>query len=87
MVVVGGVEDGLIFGVGRNMSKPRLSRCRIFYRTFCPNHASILARQDADYVGGLEGADDAFNVGVQADGEFDGFEAGFAGGFDHLING
>ena len=30
----------------------------------------------------MEGADDAFDVGVEADGEFDGFEAAFAGGFD-----
>ncbi len=30
----------------------------------------------------MEGADYAFDVGVEADGEFDGFEAAFAGGFD-----
>ncbi len=45
------------------------------------------AGQDADYVGRLEGADDAFDVGVEADGEFDGFEAAFAGGFDLVRRG
>jgi hypothetical protein len=33
----------------------------------------------------LEGADDALDVGVEADGEFDGFEATMACGVDHEI--
>ena len=56
MVVVGGVEDGLI------------------------GASCIGSGEDTDHVGGLEGADGALDVGVEADGEFDGFEAGFSGG-------
>jgi hypothetical protein len=33
----------------------------------------------------LEGADDAFDVGVKPDGEFDGLEAAFAGGSDLCV--
>src|SRR5260370_42286337 len=76
MVEVGGVEDGLIFRISRGTKVLLADRV-----PFCVHSVSSRSRKNADNVWRLEGADDAFDVGMQADGQFDGFEAAFAGGF------
>ena len=77
MVVVGGVEDGLVFycGLGELFAGEVLIR-------LADGGWRIDAGQDADDVGGLVGADGGFDVGFEADGEFDGVEAAFAGDVD-----
>jgi hypothetical protein len=77
MVVVSGVEDGLVF------------RFRLLERVsgdvpvrFADRGRRVGAGQDADDVGRLVGADGGFDVGLEADGEFDRVEAALAGGVD-----
>ena len=68
VVVVGGVEDGLVC-----MSQP--------WRGPWVTEPG----EDGDDVGALEGADSAGYGGFEADGEFDGVEAGLAGGFEFFV--
>ena len=79
VVVVGRVEDGLVAHL-----EPLRIRFAGDIRWAEPKWRG-LTRKYGDYVGALERADGAGYGGFEADGEFDGVEAGLAGGFEFFV--
>ncbi len=78
VVVVGGVEDGLVVALN-------LAKLTFAIRDGDGGHSGDQTGKYRDDVGALEGADGAGYGGLEADGEFDGAEAGLGGGFEFFV--